>query len=83
VDAIQETVSQRLIIDGERLPEVEQYRNIIDDIALVVLQGDEPAKSASSDNDNSTDDECTLFGDLTLVSRLCFHIIVHYTMEFS
>ncbi|KUL86901.1 hypothetical protein ZTR_05274 [Talaromyces verruculosus] len=62
-DIIRNTVSQGLIIDGERLPEVQQYWYIIDDIASAVLENDE---SAASDSDKSDGDDCAYLGDLTL-----------------
>ncbi|KAF3403192.1 hypothetical protein DPV78_003775 [Talaromyces pinophilus] len=62
-DIIRNTVSQGLVIDGERLPEVQQYRYIIDDIASAVLQNDE---SAASDSHESDGDNCASLGDLTL-----------------
>lgn len=69
-EVIRDLISQGLIIDGERLPEVQQYWCIIRDLASAVLENDE---SASSDTDNSAGDDPASLGDLTLVSRPCFH----------
>ncbi|KAL3713421.1 hypothetical protein TMatcc_002124 [Talaromyces marneffei ATCC 18224] len=60
-DIIRDIRSQELIIDSKRLPEVEQYQNIIDDISSVVLGNDEPG---FSDTDNSTDNDSTSVDDL-------------------
>lgn len=64
-DIIRDIVSQGLIIDGKKLPEVQQYRYIIDDLASAVLNNDE---SSSSDTKDSTDGDSTSVDDLTSVS---------------
>lgn len=46
-DVIRDHISQGLIIDGERLPEVQQYWCIIRDLASAVLENDESASSGN------------------------------------
>lgn len=64
-DIIRDIVSQGLMIDGERLPEVQQYWYIMRDLASAVLNNDE---SSSSDTNDSTDGDSTSVDDLTSVS---------------
>lgn len=58
-------MSQGLIIDAERLPEVNEYGYIISEIALGVLGIDE---LESSDTDDSVNNESTAVDDLASVS---------------
>lgn len=65
MDVIRESISQGLAINDERLPEVRQYRCIINDIASAVLKENEPA---FPDSDVSDGGDCASLSDLTLVS---------------
>lgn len=75
VDVIRDSISQGLLIDGERLPEVEQYRHIIEDIASAVLGNDE---STSSDTDYPTENDSTSVDELASVSTPCSCRLILY-----
>jgi hypothetical protein len=75
VNVIRDSISQGHLIDGERLPEVEQYRHIIEDIASAVLGNDE---STSSDTDKSTDNDSTSVDELASASTPCSSRLILY-----
>lgn len=70
-------MSQGLIIDGEKLPEVNEYGYIFSEIVLSVLKIDELKPSDSND---SVDNEFTAVADLASVSASCFVASLEYQL---